>query len=1034
MLDSRLLTLQESLLALEESRSIEGSKQVVRAVLGLLVADVDKAEFRLFRDGDGKLTANGSWFYHDDEIADRRATYAMELPPESNLDVKVFGLAKPNMRNISWVVGLTPNFEDEQFNGKFNVGLDFVIPESKDRVILALSSNYVIRTIELKGQLTATFLEILGSWLQIKDTTRKRELHTLLWNSLDLRPINKKFYEGISHRFVTLRRHIEESGQLDGSQSAQFTNRLIGRIIFTWFLDKKELLDTTQNYFQSEIFEDDSIYYRTRLESLFFEVLNTPIPNRSGSDMTTPYLNGGLFEPKKSDLANADGPTFPRHFFDDFFAFLRSYNFTTDESTSEFQQVAIDPEMLGRIFENLLAEVAEDTGEQARKAKGAFYTPREVVDQMCKDALRSFLRGDVSIDPDRDYRLYQLIDASERSFQDQDHNWRRDLKPYKNKIMESLDELKVLDPACGSGAFPIGMLQLLVKVYSRLEPRLDFHKVKLKIIEKNIYGVDIDPMAVEISRLRSWLALIVDLDPKSQLVPPLPNLDFKFIRANSLVPLEPVTQMAFFEDEELDQKLQLLRDQYFKTESTKQKFKLRDRYRDIVEREISLFGESPRTRQLRSFMPFEGDSIAQFFDPEQMFGFKKFDVVLGNPPYVRQEKISYKPLLKNYEVFTSTADLYTYFFERACNLLRAGGVVSLITSSKFGRAVYGEKLRHYLSNETTIDYVIDHQGAKQFAASVNTWIVQARNIRPSVGHLVKIKLTQSGQNLLTRQDDFGSAAWRFIQEEERVLFSSLAERFPCLSEASVLVKRGITTGCTEAFVVDSEIVGSLVTKDPSISEIIFKVLRGRDIGRYSTKFADRWLIVAKNSISIRDQYPDLYEYLEKVDMRLDGRVRSRSDQGKFWTNLRDCAYYQKIESEKIIWSELSTNGRFSRSSCDEYILDTAYMLETNEIEYYLGILNSSLVLAYMSQAASRLGANGIRWKRHIVDQIPIPAIADSDPETVETLRKLVIQRESCHPGESLRIEEEIDEIVFTLYRLTPLEIQIVNNPSKSALA
>jgi hypothetical protein len=110
------------------------------------------------------------------------------------------------------------------------------------------------------------------------------------------------------------------------------------------------------------------------------------------------------------------------------------------------------------------------------------------------------------------------------------------------------------------------------------------------------------------------------------------------------------------------------------------------------------------------------------------------------------------------------------------------------------------------------------------------------------------------------------------------------------------------------------------------------------------------------------------------------------------------------------------------------------MLETNEIEYYLGILNSSLVLAYMSQAASRLGANGIRWKRHIVDQIPIPAIADSDPETVETLRKLVIQRESCHPGESLRIEEEIDEIVFTLYRLTPLEIQIVNNLSKSALA
>jgi hypothetical protein len=356
MVDARLVKVQESLNELENARDLASAKRVVRDVSALLVPGLSEdadSLFRLFNDQDGKLKANAGWFFSDTTITDKLATYTLETPAESNLDIKIFGVKKAKKGTISWVVGLTPNFEDEPFNSKFNVGIDFIIPESLDRVIVALSKNYVIRTLELKGQLTATFQEILNSWMGITDLSRKVEFHNILWNSLDLSPINKKFYEGISQRFISLRQHIETSGALDHEHAAQFANRLIGRVIFTWFLDKKSLIEPSLKYFDSEDFGDDTDYYRQKLEPLFFDVLNTPVPDRKGPDVSTPYLNGGLFESKPGDLFQDLALSFPKNYFDDFFAFLRSYNFTTDESTTEFQQVAIDPEMLGRIFENL---------------------------------------------------------------------------------------------------------------------------------------------------------------------------------------------------------------------------------------------------------------------------------------------------------------------------------------------------------------------------------------------------------------------------------------------------------------------------------------------------------------------------------------------------------------------------------------------------------------------------------------------------------------------------------------------------------
>ena len=641
---STIQEIQNELDSLSENKSPAQAQRVILSVIRLLDDSIsldDNKMIELFNVDNQKISANANWFYEDSVMVDRRATYKIHAQNKLGLDFKLYGLTKPSKRTISWIQALTPNFEDEPFNSKYNIGIDFVVPKSADKVIIVLSNSYVIRTLELKGTLTVTFQEILSKWAGISDFSNKKEVHSILWESFDLQPLNKKFYEGISERFITLRQYLTKENILDDKHASLFANRLLGRVIFCWFLDKKGIINPEKKYFDSKSSDDGTIYYKTKLERLFFGVLNTPINEREYKDDLTPFLNGGLFEPRTNDLYKDSRLSFPKNYFDDLFEFLLGYNFTTDESTSQFQQVAIDPEMLGRIFENLLAEMTEEDGGQARKAKGAFYTPREIVEYMCRESLKEYLKTKLPEDEHRDHRLEQLIDRPDKEFQDQDHNWRRDWKPYKDSIIDALDELKVLDPACGSGAFPIGMLQLLVKVYERLEARFDPYKTKLQIIEKNIYGVDIEPMAVEIARLRTWLSIIVDEEADSKKIKPLPNLEFKFVCANSLIDLDKSESSATGEDPRLAKKLQDLRGKYFNTESVVKKKRLRSEYNKTIEEGVGggIFGSSQKVSQLATYRPFDNESSANFFNPEFMFGTNRFDITIGNPPWEK-----FKPL------------------------------------------------------------------------------------------------------------------------------------------------------------------------------------------------------------------------------------------------------------------------------------------------------------------------------------------------------------------------------------------------------
>lgn len=1039
----KIQIVQDELNKLSALKNFEQTQRVVLSVIKLLddsISENDLNLFQLFNDSDGKIRANATWFFEDQVMADRKATYKVHSENKLNIDFKVYGVNKASKRVVAWATALTPNFEDEPFNSKFSVGIDFIIPKSTDRVIIVLTNNYVIRTLELKGNLTVTFQEILSKWSEIKEYSNKTAVHNVLWESFDLQPLNKKFYAGISERFITLRQHLLKENILDEKHSSMFANRLLGRVIFTWFVDKKGIINPDLKYFDSYSFEDDSEYYRTKLERLFFGVLNTPTDEREYKDDVTPFLNGGLFEARQNDLYKNTKLTFPKNYFDELFKFLSEYNFTTDESTSQFQQVAIDPEMLGRIFENLLAEITEETGEQARKAKGAFYTPREIVDYMCKESLREYLKTKLPEDTYRDQRLYQLIDAPDKDFQDQDHNWRRDWKPYKDTIISALDDLKVLDPACGSGAFPIGMLQLLVRVYERLEPRFDSYKAKLQIIEKNIYGVDIEPMAVEIARLRTWLSIIVDEESDSKKIKPLPNLEFKFVCANSLIDLDKSGAASFWEDTELENKLQVLRDSYFNTESLNKKKKLRVDYDELVNVGENLFGESEKAKQLKTYRPFDNESCASFFDSEFMFGVKFFGLVIGNPPYVQLQKNGgyLADLFKNlnYETFVRTGDIYVLFYERGLKLITPEtGLLCFITSSKWMRAGYGEKLRAFFAQRNPL-ILLDLGGGIFESATVDSNILLIQNAK-NAGKTNTLVVKNNKDDLRIQVNNEAiigsfksSSTWFIGSSSHQQLKNKIESAGKILKDWDVQINRGLLTGLNEAFIIDENTKKRLIDEDSKNKEIIKPILRGRDIKRYFSK-TEQYIIATHNGIKkdglervMIEEYPAIKKYLDGFEPKLS----MRQDQGDTQYNLRNCAYINEFYKEKIVWKALSTEPSFCYTADGIFTNDKANLLTSNSanLKYLCGFLNSSLFQFLFSSIGVNMG-DGYEYKVQFLNKISVPEVTSQNSSIVNNIANLVTEvLEAKKNGDNTNeTESQINDLVMSLYNLTDEEKEII---------
>ncbi|MBW6486246.1 MAG: Eco57I restriction-modification methylase domain-containing protein [Syntrophobacterales bacterium] len=534
-----------------------------------------------------------------------------------------------------------------------------------------------------------------------------------LWQAFDISIVNKNFYLDIKVAFDSLITALSKcKGILTRpEQRAQFAVRLLGRLIFCWFLKKKGIVGS--DALSSATVTTCANFYHELLEPLFFDVFNTPQNARKAGLPACiaglRFLNGGLFEPQTDDCRGNFQLLIPNDWFAGFFGdTLERYNFTVDENSSANSEIAIDPEMLGRIFENLLAEQNPQTGASARKQTGSFYTPRPIVDYMVEESLIAYLGSGCA----------DFVHTGELP---------TDLKSQPSDLLNKLNSLRTIDVAAGSGAFPMGMLQKIVMLKQALNPKASLYDLKLKTIENSIYGVDIQPMAIELSRLRCWLSLIVDEEPDK--VQPLPNLDFKFVCADSLIDLGYQTlqeqcekRYGFLFLQEFDDKineLKRIRHGYFDTthnhnrkQQLKQEFlKVQDEiFRislDLVKQKLI----SPEfANRITGWNPFDDSKAAPFFSPAWMFGVEDgFDISIGNPPYVRadagEEHLAQRKRIiesKQYVTLWEKWDLFIPFIELGYKILKPNGVTTMIVSDAYCHSKYAQKSQEWFLRNSRV--------------------------------------------------------------------------------------------------------------------------------------------------------------------------------------------------------------------------------------------------------------------------------------------------------------------------------------------
>lgn len=608
-------------------------------------------------------------------------TELKELLKKSNLNaiLAVFYAPKQSEFRLSLI---TSGFDYENNKASFSnlKRQSFILGHDKT----ATAQRVLLQLIDTAQNLNATrnSSTISSENLSLKD----------LENAFSQEPISKEFYKDITACFLDFLSSVKLPANVSENDKRSFVLRLLCRLLFCKFLEKKGLI-------KAEIWDTglSKNYYFEILQTLFFATLNTEPNLRDENELYTlltpeikallsavPYLNGGLFSPQKNDFFNPDKPfvylhelSLPNSAFDKLFELFHQYNFTLDEQSAFDTEVALDPELLGTVFESLLCELfteskGKDLTLSLRKSTGSYYTPREIVSYMVKSALLEQLK----------LKMGDEKGLKEFIFDDNVLNLNNN---QTSDILRALKELKILDPACGSGAFPMGILNEILHLQEKCGDDRSHYERKLEILQHCIYGVDIQPMATEIARLRCFLSLIIDEDIND--IKPLPNLEFKFISANSLLPLSADASLHYDGYHKDIQELERLRNEYFnsqdKTAIQKQYLNLRER---ITREDLQVNKNDSINNPMLAYDPFDPQSVAQFFDSAYMFGVESFDIVIGNPPYGAKLKEEEKKIFReNYKtaktikgVQKGSLDTYTLFIELGLNLLCKNGILNFI--------------------------------------------------------------------------------------------------------------------------------------------------------------------------------------------------------------------------------------------------------------------------------------------------------------------------------------------------------------------
>jgi adenine-specific DNA-methyltransferase len=590
---------------------------------------------------------------------------------------------------------------------------------------------------------------------------------------------------------------------------------------------------------------------------------------------------------------------------------------------------------------------------------------------------------------------------------------------------------------------------------------------KLYLIENCIYGVDIQPIAVQISKLRFFISLVIDQNKqpdKANLgIRSLPNLETKFVAANTLIGLEKPTQLMLrnpkIEDKEIE--LKNLRHTYFSAKTRKDKLKAQADDKALRQEIASLLindgWKTTVAQQIVDFNPYDQNNAASWFDLEWMFGLNDgFDVVIGNPPYVQLQKegglLAKKYEKQGYETFVKTGDLYSLFYEKGMELLKNNSILNFITSNKWMRTEYGLKTRAFFCKHKPL-VLIDLGSGVFETASVDTNILIIRKIEGKNkilhdNHQLKA-LDLSDEKDITDFRQFedkwsiintlNENVWIIQNSEQQKIKDKIEKIGKRLSDWNINLTYGIKTGLTDAFIIDNFLKESILSKDERSIDILKPVLRGKDIDKYKIKWANYWLITTHNGYKIevkKDNKTEIYK-VPRVDVNdfpaikehlniYISQLEKRQDQGDTPYNLRSCAYQAEFKKEKIIWQEMASEPNFTYTSDEFFINDTCRMITGENIKFLLSYFNSNLFCYVFSKyyAGGGLGDKGIRFKGDFMKDYPIPNITPEAQQPFITLVEKILQGKKDGVDTS-GWEREIDEKVYALYDLTPEEIAIV---------
>ena len=947
----------------------------------------------------------------------------------------------------------------------------------------SIGKSVVLYKIDMKKPLPGHLQILEGMKKSIKNCVTFDALFKKILDSLSIDIMGDKFFKGYKAIYKKIVDYAVKNNKINKEFSSfndpkkairDYVKILMGRIVFIQFLQRKGWMGVPngdENWKDGDPEFLQNLYNGTSDKDKFIENVLNPLfddlnSQRDGDllnkkireGVKVPYLNGGLFD---RDEFYGLKFSLPANLMGEMLEFFRSYNFTIDESAADSVEVGVDPEMLSRIFENLL----ENNNET-----GAFYTPKEIVDYMCREALTTYLQNGVEDESLKVMYKKFVADCSTEYFSFED------IKNLDGKLRE----VKICDPAIGSGAFPMGMLKLLFECRRSIECCMNngvcspSSEIKKDIIQNSIYGVDIEKGAVNIARLRFWLALIIDEETPHAL----PNMDFKIMQGNSLLEqfegidlskleiiapkknkkrgkkqAETSQQKLVLYEEDAIENIQSTISVYYSTDDHKKKEELRANInKNVIDYITHVEG---CTNIIKKKIESLGIPNDQFFlwhiYFKEVFDNGGFDIVIGNPPYIELQKM--KKMSEVYEkcgfsTYTKSADIYCLFTEHGFNLLKQGGTLCYIMMNKWMKADYGKPLRRYIRNRI-IHHIVDYGDIQVFkGATTYPCIILLGNSKPEDTFKAARLRTPDLNEVPYLSDTFkmedlkDDDNWVLTSENDLLLFKELKKAgFPVLKEwesKKYKSKYGIKTGLTKAFVIPKDVKDKIIRNSPSAAEVIHPFFEGKDIKPYEQSDPKKYLILFRKGDTLKmmdkndateeeawqyicERYPSIGAWLSphKED------AKERSDQGDFWWELRACSYYNQFDMPKIMYQTFQVKPNFIYDTRKSLCNNSMWIIPT-ENKALLGLFNSKLgwwlITSYCSPIES---GNQLIWD--YFSRIPVAlANGEKEAEISQYVDKILDNKAKDNDADISSELHEIDCRLYEIYHLTNGEVKVID--------